>query len=93
MKCIECQRMGKERDAVALCRECLAGLCATHLGEMSGVVLAREPLFKEVELPLRTRYFLCDTCSAALKQPGETKGQAEIGHHFPVDRERLSRYA
>lgn len=93
MKCIECQRAGKERDAVALCRECLAGLCATHLREMSGVVLTREPLFKTVELPLRTRYFLCETCSAALEQPRETNSPAERWHHFPVDREHPRRYA
>lgn len=68
MKCLACERAGKDRDAVALCHECLAGLCETHLGEMSGAVLAREPVCKTVELPLRTRFFLCETCARAVEQ-------------------------
>lgn len=67
MKCLECQRTGAEREAIALCQHCLAGLCEVHLREMSDPVL-REPICKTVALPRRTRFFLCETCGRALNQ-------------------------
>jgi hypothetical protein len=68
MKCLECQRSGVEHSAIAVCHHCLSGLCAAHLRELSDPVLIREPICKTVVLPLRARFFLCETCGRALNQ-------------------------
>jgi hypothetical protein len=36
MICYECNKLGKEVPAVALCRECQCGLCADHVRENAG---------------------------------------------------------
>ncbi len=70
MKCYECCREGRERDAVALCHRCLAALCESHVFCIEDPVTANEPVSKLVELPLPARLFLCATCRAALRQVG-----------------------
>ena len=45
---------------------------------MSDPVLVRKPICKTVALPLRTRFFLCETCGRALNQL--------IGRGLPVAR-------
>ena len=68
MICYECQSRGETRDAVALCHQCSATLCAEHALVLSDPVTAQYPVCKTVTLPLRARLFLCSTCRKAMRQ-------------------------
>lgn len=68
MRCYECSEDGVEREAVALCNHCSAGLCPSHALVIPDPVWRSEPLVKVVALPLRARLFFCGTCREAVQQ-------------------------
>ena len=77
MLCYECSKSGNHREAVGLCHNCSAGLCADHVCITDLQITTTYPVCKTVVLPQRARQFLCATCLAALQQVRVVSLQAE----------------
>jgi hypothetical protein len=68
MICYESTMKGTRREAVALCNNCNAALCADHAEVVSSSVTVQYPVAKIIVLPLRARHIYCSLCNAALQQ-------------------------
>ena len=77
MLCYECSKAERNREAVGLCHNCSAGLCADHACVIAGPVTAMRPVFKTVVLPLKARQLLCTRCLGALEQLGVKELEVE----------------
>jgi len=69
MNCYQCDQDSVQRAAVALCHQCLAGLCSEHAVATPREVTMVVPLGRVVALPISEREFLCHVCKQALEQP------------------------
>lgn len=77
MRRYECLQEGLDRDAVAICHHCSAGLCKAHTVIVDEPIWAPEPICKLVVLPLSARLFFCHTCNQALGQRHEPAKAAD----------------
>lgn len=69
MNCLDCEQNGVHQTAVALCHNCSAALCLEHAEVLPKHLEMHVPVGKTVELPVRARVILCQTCHAAINQP------------------------
>ena len=69
MNCLECERSGMHRPAVALCHNCSVALCLEHVKVLPKHLEMQVPVCKTVELPIPAQVALCHTCQAAFSQP------------------------
>jgi len=69
MNCMECERGGIHRTAVALCHSCSAALCLEHAEVVPKRLEMQVPVCKTVALPIAARLVLCGTCRRAVEQP------------------------
>ena len=82
MLCYECWKAGRSREAVGLCHNCSAGLCADHACVIADPVTATRPVFKTVVLPQKARQLLCARCLRALEQLGARDLEVETSAEF-----------
>jgi hypothetical protein len=76
MRCFDCSQEGKHSEAAGICHHCSAALCTEHIHAVTDPVRMRSPVVRTVELPLRARLILCETCLSALRQEHEPAADA-----------------
>jgi hypothetical protein len=81
MLCYDCCQEGGHTEAAGVCHHCSAGLGVKHIHAVTDPVRMRYPVVRTVELPMRARLILCETCLSALSQ--EHDPSAETGREEP----------
>ncbi|MEU6754845.1 DUF2180 family protein [Streptomyces sp. NPDC046685] len=64
MNCLECQQVGGQSAATAVCTQCGAAVCPRHLTATQQYLTCTQPVDRTVAIEPAVRRILCTHCTA-----------------------------